>query len=123
MKKHIIQFKNIIISDVLLCLIISFVLNFFYPKYLIPFIIGCIITILNFLINIVSIEFSFSYNMSNSKLISVLSLFFRILIVCFTAVVLVQKNKYNIIPYIIGYNCNILSIFIYGLKLKKIEGM
>ncbi|MFD3158255.1 hypothetical protein ACFIJ5_15635 [Haloimpatiens sp. FM7330] len=112
--------KKIISFDLLFGITFAVISYCFFKKYTIPLILGIVVVMISFILSTFSVNYSL--NKKNYNLISSISFIFRVFLVCTVAIVLAKINVYYIIPYLIGYSCNFLSIIIYGLTLKT-EGM
>ena len=58
---------------------------------------------------------------NKSPIFSMLSFFIRIIAVCVIGLVLSKNNTKNIIPFLLGYSSNFISIIFYGTNLGKNE--
>ncbi len=56
---------------------------------------------------------------NKNSIFSILGFFIRISIVCVLALLLSKDNTKNIIPFLLGYSSNFISIIFYGTNLGK----
>ena len=88
-------------------LIISYLIN---VSYCFPFLIGSIISILNFLISGAVTEKAINSDMNLKGIILMVSFVIRIIMIAVIGLLLLQ-NQYNVILYVIGYMSNFISLF------------
>lgn len=88
-------------------LIITYFINI---NYCFPFLIGSIISILNFLISAAVTTKTISSNMDLKGIMLMGSFVIRILIISLIGLLLFQM-KFNIVFYLIGYMSNFISLF------------
>ncbi|MDQ0148818.1 ATP synthase subunit I [Eubacterium multiforme] len=88
-------------------LIISYIIN---VNYCFPFLIGSIISILNFLISGAVTEKAINSDMNLKGIILMVSFVIRIIMIAVIGLLLLQ-NQYNVILYVIGYMSNFISLF------------
>ncbi|APH15384.1 ATP synthase I chain family protein [Clostridium sporogenes] len=106
---------NIIIGTIFF-ITISFIFNIRYSFY---FLIGLILSNVNLFINAKITNMVVVKN--KSPIFSMLSFFIRIIAVCVIGLVLSKNNTKNIIPFLLGYSSNFISIIFYGTNLGKNE--
>ncbi|GAE00579.1 ATP synthase F0, I subunit [Clostridium botulinum B str. Osaka05] len=106
---------NIIIGTIFF-ITISFIFNIRYGFY---FLIGLILSNVNLFINARITNMVVVKN--KSPIFSMLSFFIRIIAVCVIGLVLSKNNTKNIIPFLLGYSSNFISIIFYGTNLGKNE--
>ena len=86
------------------------ILYFINQSYCFPFLIGSIISILNFLISGAVTEKVINSKINLKGIIFMVSFVIRIIMIAIIGLLLLQ-NQYNIILYIIGYMSNFISLF------------
>lgn len=117
MKKFIKTFNKVITTTLLIGLLIGICIAIFFRNYTISFFIGLLMSLISFSINIIMTNYLLNGSSKNKHyLFACLNFFFRVVLVSVVGIVLVKINKYNIFSYILGYNCNILSLVICALK-------
>lgn len=116
MKETTKTFKKVVNIDLFIGAIIGAFIFIFVKNHTIPFFIGLFVTIICFAINTFVSDYCFNKK-GSLKSICLLGFFFRVILVSFIALMLCKVNKYYIFSYILGYNCNILSLLIYSKSL------
>ncbi|EJO5346223.1 ATP synthase subunit I [Clostridium botulinum] len=95
---------------IIICLI-------FNISYSFCFFIGLILANVNLYINTKTTNMVIIKN--KNPIIAILGFFIRIIVVCTLAILLSKDNTKNIIPFLLGYSSNFISIILYGTKLGK----
>ena len=88
-------------------LIVTYLINM---SYCFPFLIGSIISILNFLISATVTTKTINSNIDLKGIMLMVSFVIRILIISIIGLLLFQM-KFNIVFYLIGYMSNFISLF------------
>lgn len=84
---------------------------------------GILCSFINFIINAYTTE-KLIVKHSNFKVLGILlSYIVRIGLVCGTGLAIVTKSKIGFAIFIAGYSAQLIAIVLYGLKLKKMEGV
>lgn len=95
----------------------SIVQLIFKQFYGLCFLLGLIIATINLVINIIGTNLVLIEN--KNSIFSILGFFIRIAIVCFIAILISKENMINIIPFLLGYSSNFISIILYGISLGR----
>lgn len=88
-------------------LIATYLIN---ANYCFPFLMGLIISILNFLISGAVTEKTINSDMSLKGIMLMVSFVMRIVMVAIVGLLLLQ-NQFNVVFYLIGYISNFISLF------------
>ncbi|MGL4570302.1 MAG: ATP synthase subunit I [Clostridium sp.] len=88
-------------------LIISYFIN---ANYCLPFVLGSVVSILNFLISGAVTEKVVRSENGLKGILIMVSFVMRIILIALVGLLLLQ-NQYNVISYIIGYMSNFISLF------------
>jgi ATP synthase protein I len=116
------MFKKIVLYDFFISLIFTVVIYFTVKSYVIFFLLGLIIALINLYVNGITVEYSLDdKNIKNNKIILVGS-FIRVLFVSVIGFIIGRHNMFNIIAYIFGYSSQFISLVYYGISNKDIEG-
>lgn len=86
------------------------ILYFININYQIPFVIGSIVSIFNFLISGAVMTKTVESDIGFKGLMLMVSFVIRIIIIAIVGLLLLQ-NQYNVIAYVIGYMSNFISLF------------
>ena len=113
------MFKILNYLDIILGLALALLVFFINSKYLLPTILGFIIAVISFYINSLTVNNVLKKEKKSGLVI--LSFFLRIISIGLIGLVLYTYNKFYIIAYIMGYTCRFISLFLYGLILKKVS--
>ncbi|ACA54926.1 ATP synthase subunit I [Clostridium botulinum] len=89
----------------------------FNISYSFCFLIGLILANINLFINAKTTNMIIIKN--KNSILSILGFFIRIIIVCALGLLLSKDNTKNIIPFLLGYSSNFISIIFYGTNLGK----
>lgn len=89
----------------------------FNISYSFCFLIGLIVANINLFINTKTTNMVIIKN--KNSVLSILGFFIRIIIVCILGLLLSTDNTKNIIPFLLGYSSNFISIIFYGTNLGK----
>ncbi|ACQ51903.1 ATP synthase subunit I [Clostridium botulinum] len=89
----------------------------FNISYSFCFLIGLILANINLFINAKTTNMIIIKN--KNSILSILGFFVRIIIVCALGLLLSKDNTKNIIPFLLGYSSNFISIIFYGTNLGK----
>ncbi|NFK05806.1 ATP synthase subunit I [Clostridium botulinum] len=89
----------------------------FNISYSFCFLLGLILANLNLFINAKTTNMVIIKN--KNSILSILGFFVRIIIVCALGLLLSKDNTKNIIPFLLGYSSNFISIIFYGTNLGK----
>ncbi|WMJ79676.1 ATP synthase subunit I [Clostridium sp. MB40-C1] len=104
--------------DILMMTIILIAFFTSNNKYILFFLLGYILAVINFYINTYTINYVFlGKNINRTYLVS-LSYFFRIILATIIGALLFKHNKFNVVAYVLGYNAHYISILIYSLQNK-----
>lgn len=109
--------KKVILNILLISIVFSAIIYFINKQYILAFVIGSLMAIVSFTINTVLTTRALGKN--KNKLVFFLSSILRILLVCIVGAVLAKININYILPYILGYSTEVLSMIFYGVSLKK----
>lgn len=88
-------------------LIISYFIN---VNYCLPFVLGSVVSILNFLISGAVTEKVVRSENGLKGILIMVSFVMRIILIALVGLLLLQ-NQYNVISYIVGYMSNFISLF------------
>lgn len=110
--------KSIAITDVILAIIICASGLVVKSSYVVLTLIGLLVAILNFTVNSILMDLVLVRQICNKIFLSIGSII-RIIAICAIAYILYKINKFYIIPYMIGFTAQYISIVIYGLKAKN----
>ncbi|ACA46092.1 ATP synthase subunit I [Clostridium botulinum] len=89
----------------------------FNISYSFCFLLGLILANINLFINAKTTNMIIIKN--KNSILSILGFFVRIIIVCALGLLLSKDNTKNIIPFLLGYSSNFISIIFYGTNLGK----
>ncbi|KRU24910.1 ATP synthase subunit I [Clostridium botulinum] len=89
----------------------------FNISYSFCFLLGLILANINLFINAKTTNMVIIKN--KNSILSILGFFVRIIIVCALGLLLSKDNTKNIIPFLLGYSSNFISIIFYGTNLGK----
>lgn len=85
-------------------------------KYITFLLLGFLLGKINFYMNTYITGYVFYKMCANAKLILVLSYFFRIIFISVIGLIVFMHDNFSVLPYILGYTVNSISLLIYGLK-------
>lgn len=87
-----------------------------HNKYITFLLLGFLLGKINFYVNTYITCYVFYKICANAKLILVLSYFFRIIFISVVGLIIFVHDNFSVLPYILGYTVNAISLLIYGLK-------
>ena len=110
------MYKKVCIYDLFVLITLVAILSIINSSYILPAILGVIVALGNFIISGLTINDAFAKNKVN--FFTYLSSALKIFVVCIIGLILIAHNKYYLIPYVCGYISHLISLIVYGLKLK-----
>ena len=118
------MFKRIAIYDFYISMIFITIIYFTARSYVLFFLLGIIIELMNLYVNGITVEYSLdSKNVKGKGIMIVLGTLMRILLVSVIGFAISRHNMFNIIAYIFGYSAQFISLIYYGINNNKdIEG-
>ncbi|MDU1413047.1 MAG: ATP synthase subunit I [Clostridium sp.] len=109
--------------DLIITILVTLVLFVFVKVKVLYFALGIMFSFINFIINAFTTGKTASKNCRFKVFLILLSYAIRIGLVCGTGVVIINSNRLSFFIFIAGYTAQIIAIVLYGLRLKKLEGM
>lgn len=110
--------KSVIVTDLILAIIICASGLVVKSSYVVIALIGLLIAALNFAANSILTNFIFIKQNCNKIFLSIGGII-RVALVCVMAFILYKINKFYIIPYMVVFTTQYISIVVYGLKAKN----
>ena len=80
-------------------------------NYAYVFVIGSIVSLMNFIASATVTKYLVESNNNFKGMVLIISFVIRIIIIAVIGLLLALQNKYYLIPYIIGYMSNFISLF------------
>ena len=114
--------KKLLIYDFFISLVFTAVIYFTAKSYVLFFLLGLIIALMNFYVNGITVEYSLDNKNTKNTGIIVVGFFIRVLLVSVIGFIIGRHNMFNIIAYIFGYSSQFISLVYYGINNKNIEG-
>lgn len=122
-KELIVLIKTIGVYDLIIGIIISFILSFFFEGSSLLFLLGIVLGFINFVVNSYTTRKVVAKTSGFSLFTIILSLLIRITLICGMAIIIISKSEVNFFIFISGYISQILSIVCYGVNLRGREGV
>lgn len=110
--------KKVLFYDSIIGISITLISYLFVGNYAFIFLLGLVMAISNFSTNAAIVSYSFNGEYTN-KLMLILGFIFRVSLICLIAFSLIKLNKYNILPYVIGYSSQFIAIIVYGITINR----
>ena len=98
------------------------VIYFIDKKYAVFFLLGLILATINLLLNLISVDFIFNKFKNQYGLITFFGFAFRVITVCVIGLIIFNFYNFGIIPFILGYSSQLISLVLYGINIKECEG-
>lgn len=111
--------KKVIFYNTVLGVICTFITYFIFEQAVLALLAGVFIGVINFALNSILTEIILRSFKNGYAPIYIFSFLIRISLVALIGFMVFTHNKYNVLFFMSGYIINLMSIYIYSLKVKN----
>jgi ATP synthase protein I len=111
--------KKVILYNTVLGLVCAFITYFVFEQAVLTLLAGVFIGVVNFMLNSILTEIILRNFKNGYAPIYIFSFLIRISLVALIGFVIFAHNKYNVLFFMSGYIINLMSIYLYSLKVKN----